>query len=308
MVIAHRGASAYAPEHSILAVALAHGMGADFIEQDVVLSRDDIPVVLHDIYLDATTDVADKYPSRQRSNGRFYAIDFTLDELKQLRVHERVSDGTPVFPARFPLIDMDLRIPTLEEEIELIQGLNTSRQQQTGFYIELKGPAFHRREGKDIAEITLSVLSRHGLNEAGSPVYLQCFNGDTLRALKQEFKTPLPLIQLLADNSWGEDGDEDYEFLQTSDGLDRICRYAEGIGPWLPQLMSTDGMEVGDLVERAHMRNLLVHPYTLRADALSLSAQDFTALQHTVFINARVDGAFTDFPDLTRKFIDQHWQ
>src|SRR5687767_9176819 len=94
IVIAHRGASGYLPEHTLEAAAYAHALGADFIEQDVVLSKDDVLVVTHDIHVDTTTDVAARYPDRKRADGRYYAIDFTWEELKALRVHERVNETT----------------------------------------------------------------------------------------------------------------------------------------------------------------------------------------------------------------------
>ncbi|MCA9216274.1 MAG: hypothetical protein KDB27_24565, partial [Planctomycetales bacterium] len=104
IVIAHRGASGYLPEHTLPAKALAYGMGADFLEQDVVLSRDGVPIVLHDIHIDTVTDVAKKFPNRKRGDGRFYAIDFDVAELKTLDVVERFDAQTKkaVFPNRFP--------------------------------------------------------------------------------------------------------------------------------------------------------------------------------------------------------------
>lgn len=308
IVIAHRGASAYLPEHTLPAVTAAHILGADFIEQDVVLSRDGVPVVLHDIYLDATTDVAQHYPERQRANGRFYAIDFMLTELKGLSVQERRDEsGELAFPHRFPARDLGLRIPTLAEEIELIQGLNQTRSHQAGFYIELKAPDFHQRHGLDIAAAVLETLAHYDLNRADAKVYLQCFNDRTLERLRHEFKTPLPLIQLIADNSWGEDGGVDYEAMQTPSGLDRVSSYADGIGPWIPQLFEADGTTVSALVERARTRGLLLHPYTLRADALSLGADSFDELQQRLFLTAGVDGAFSDHADLTLAFLRRHF-
>ncbi len=128
IVIAHRGASGYLPEHTLAAKALAYGQGADFLEQDVVLTKDDQPIVLHDIQLDAVTNVAQAFPDRARQDGRYYAIDLTLAEIQSLRVTERMDWRTnrPVFPGRFPPGKSDFRVPTLAEEIELIQGLNHS--------------------------------------------------------------------------------------------------------------------------------------------------------------------------------------
>ena len=145
IVIAHRGACGYVPEHTLEAASMAHAMQVDFIEQDVVLSKDNIPVVLHDIHLDTVTDVAQKFPGRARSDGRFYAIDFALDEIKQLFVHERISlkTGKAVFPNRFDASKALFRVPTLEEEIELIKGLNAATGRDIGIYVEIKKPAWH---------------------------------------------------------------------------------------------------------------------------------------------------------------------
>ncbi len=306
IVIAHRGASGYLPEHTLPAVTAAHIMGADFIEQDIVLSKDGVPIALHDVYLDATTNVAHHYSERARSDGRFYAMDFTLSEIKALSVHERVNlDGSTVFPNRFPSIDLGLRIPTLEEEIELISGLNQSRGLNTGFYIELKAPALHDEAGLDIARAVLGVLDKYQLNNAAAPVFLQCFNPNTLKRLKNELGSPLPMIQLIADNDWGEDTATDYDWLRTDAGLDDVASYADGIGPWIPQLFSEESL-TRDLVGRAQARDLLVHPYTLRVDALPSGFESFDQLQKALFIELGVDGAFSDFTDRTRAFIDHH--
>jgi len=150
LVIAHRGASGYLPEHTLEAKAMAHAMGADYIEQDVVLTKDDQAVVLHDIYLDEVTDVARVFPGRNQTDGRFYAIDFTLAEIKTLNVTERFdrNTGEACYPNRFPdCTRIDFKIPTLAEEIKLIQGLNKSTGKNVGIYVELKKPGFHKKKG-----------------------------------------------------------------------------------------------------------------------------------------------------------------
>ena len=142
----------------------AHSMDSDYIEQDVVLTKDDQAIVLHDIHLDAVTDVAKKYPDRARDDGRFYAIDFTLEEIKTLKLGERINvrTGQPVYPQRFPTIPKLLTIPTLEEEVLLIAGMNASRNKQVGIYPEIKQPAWHRKQGKDISRVVLQVLKKLG--------------------------------------------------------------------------------------------------------------------------------------------------
>ena len=303
IVIAHRGASGYLPEHTLAAVTAAHMMGADFIEQDVVLSRDSIPVVLHDIHLGSTTDVDTKYPHRRRADGYFYAIDFTLAELKSLDVTERRNaSGEAVFSERFPTAATGLKIPTLEEEIAFIRGLNQTLEHAAGWYIELKKPAFHTDEGYDIAEVTLDVLTRHGLNRPGAPVFLQCFDLSTLRYLRKELGTPLPLIMLLGDNGWAEAPTMDYDWLRSDSGLAAIKEVADGVGPWIDHLINPE-TPYADLAARAQSSGLLVHPYTVRQDALPKEFGTLDALHEFLLVQLKVDGVFSDFPDQTREFI-----
>ncbi len=311
IVIAHRGASGYVPEHTLAAKAMAHAMGADYIEQDVVLTRDGVPIVLHDIHLESTTDVAARFPDRAREDGRYYAIDFTAAEIRTLRAHERTGpDGNPAFPTRFPTGPGMLTVPTLAEEIDFISGLDQSRGRKTGVYIELKAPNFHRKEGHDIARRVLEVLVETGYDQRRDQVFLQCFDDATLRYLRDTLQTPLPLIQLIADNSWGEDSGVDYDFLQTAAGLDSIAGYADGIGPWLMQIYRgkrADGsVELSNLVTLAQERGLQVHPYTFRADQLPPGIDSFDELLDVFLQQAGVDGLFTDFPDLARDYLLQH--
>ena len=307
VLIAHRAASAYLPEHSLIAVAMAHAFGADYIEQDVILTKDGVPIVVHDIHLDSTTDVAARFPDRAHADGHVYGFDFTLEEIRTLSLHERTApSGERVYPQRFPLMTLPLGIPTLEEEVRLISGLNASRGTRTGLYIELKAPRRHAALGLDPINAVMAVLAQHGLDHAGANVFLQCFDDVTLKSMHRA-GVKLPRIQLIADNSWGEDSEVDYDWLRTNSGLDAVVEYAQGIGPWLPHLFEGSGRDYSPLVRAAHERGLLVHPYTLRKDDLSIGASSFDELQKWVFEVAEVDGAFSDFSDLTRQYIDSFW-
>lgn len=314
VIIAHRGASGYLPEHTLAAKAAAHVMGADFLEQDVVLSRDGVPVVLHDIYLDNTTDVANCFPGRARDDGRYYALDFDLDEIRQLHVHERTDindNGETVisFPERFPHEISLFKVPTLAEEIELISGLDRSRGRATGLYVEFKAPNWHQDQGHDLVAAVMAVLKEKGYDKSGDRVFLQCFDDKTLRYLRHEFKTRLPLIQLIGENSWSEDGNVDYDHLKTSDGLAEIASYADGIGPWIEQIYL--GMNaaaepiLSELASQAHAHNLLVHPYTFRSDQLPEGIDSFDRLLAIFVEQVKVDGLFTDFPDRVRDYLDR---
>ncbi|MDG2412342.1 MAG: glycerophosphodiester phosphodiesterase [Halioglobus sp.] len=312
IIIAHRGASGYLPEHTLAAKAVAHTMGADYMEQDVVLTRDGVAIVLHDIYLDSTTDVAQHFPQRARADGRFYAIDFELAEIRQLRVRERVHDdprdGQAVYPQRFPETPHLFAVPTLREEIELLAGLDKSRDRRTGIYVEMKSPNWHREEGLDLPGTVLEVLAETGYIERPEQVYLQCFDDQTLLRLKSELTTPIPLIQLLGDNEWGEDTRADYNWLRTADGVAYIASYANGIGPHLSHIFigsdASGAPQFSELVAQAHAHDLQVHPYTFRKDDLPEGVSDFTALLEIFVTGAGIDGMFTDFPDMALAFLE----
>ena len=308
LVIAHRGASGYLPEHTLAAKALAVGMGADYIEQDVVLTKDGVPIVLHDITLDATTDVAEVFAGRARADGLHYAIDFTLEEIRRLQVLERAGrTGGLAFPGRFPRVKMGLTVPTLEEEIVFLKGLAQTSGWVFGIYPELKSPAFHRDEGQDLAKAVIAVLEAHDLAGADAKVYLQSFDFNEIRRVRQELGYKGKLVQLLGENSWNMAPGTDYDWLKTPEGLAAIAEVADGIGPSLTQVLTDenkDGVaEVKPLVRDAKAFGLAVHPYTLRADRLPPFASSFGELVRLTVTEAGADGFFTDQPDLGLKAL-----
>ena len=311
LVIAHRGASGYLPEHTLAAKAMAYAQGAHFIEQDLVMTRDDQVVVLHDYHLDTVTNVRDVFPERARTDGRYYVIDFTLAELRQLAVTERFkqSDGikTAVFEQRFPLEKSSFRINTFAEEIELIQGLNRSTGRSVGIYPEIKSPAFHRGEGKDISTEVLKLLRTYGYDEQPRHVFLQCFDPAELQRIRGELlpamNMTVPLVQLLGT-------EPAFRAALTPDGMKMVASYADGIGPSM-QLIVAPGSVAGNLqitklVELAHDLGLVVHPYTFRRDLLPAYAEDYGDLLDIFLDDIGVDGVFTDFPDLTIEYIESN--
>lgn len=307
LVIAHRGASGYLPEHTPEAKALAYGQGADFLEQDVVLSKDGVPVVFHDTVIDTTTDVAQKFPGRQRPDGRFYALDFTLAELKQLNATERFNPktGKAVLPGRFPVGVGSFQVATLEEEIVFIQGLNRSSGRNVGIYPELKAPAWHRQEGRDLAAAVLPILRKHGYDDKAAACYVQCFEYAEVRRLRGELGWRGQLIMLLGGKGKGPGG-TDFAYLQTDAGLAELAKVADGIGPPIASYVtgkSPAERQVTDLAARARKAGLKSHPYTLRADELPKCVASADELMRALFDEAKVDGLFTDFPDLTVRYL-----
>jgi len=302
LVIAHRGASGYLPEHTLAAKALAHGMGAHYLEQDIVLTQDDVPVVLHDIHLDTTTDVARRFPDRKRADGRYYALDFSLAEIKQLDVSERFNakTGKAVYPKRFPLDQSTFCVSTLEEELQLIQGLNASTGRVAGIYPEIKQPKWHRDQGHDISRIVLPVLQRYGYATKADPCFLQCFELTEVQRLRAKLGWKGKLIMLLGSKK-SEDG-TDYAALRTPKGLAELAKVADGIGPAIHQVLNEAGKPT-PLVSEAHAAGLKVHPYTLRADDLPGFATSPDEVHRALFSEAKVDGLFSDFPDLTVRWL-----
>lgn len=297
IIIAHRGASGYLPEHTLAAKSMAYAMGADYLEQDCVLSKDGHAIVLHDIYLDTVTDVANKFPDRARDDGRYYAIDLTLAEIKTLCVNERIDieTGVPVFPNRFPkgMLRDSLTVPTLAEEIELVQGLNQSTGRDVGIYTEIKEPEWHHQQGHDLTNAIVETLNQYGYTQRSSQAFVQCFDADETRRVREELQSDLKLIQLLAEPV-------------TAEQMSSFARFADGVGPSI-DLLVTDATAttptVSEFTEIAHRLDMQIHPWTLRSDSLPPYARTFDDLMQFVFVTAGADGAFSDFPDTSVEFV-----
>ena len=272
LTIAHRGASGYLPEHTLEGAAMAHGWNVDYIEPDLVMTKDRQLIIMHDIHLDTTTNVSKIFPKKKRKDGRFYVIDFSLKEIKQLKVNERIDlkTGKRAFPTRFPLNKGDFRVPTFEKFIELIQGLNKSSGRNVGIYPEIKAPSFHRKSGFDITKKVVEVLKKYRYTSKKSKIFLQCFEAKTLKRLRKEFNVKIPLIQLIADDAW-KLNKENYANMRTPKGMQTISTYADGMGMWINHLIKVDktkGPQSLGLIEAAAKLKLPIHVYTLRKEQL----------------------------------------
>lgn len=298
LIIAHRGASGYRPEHTLEAYRLAVEMGADYIEPDLVATKDGVLIARHENEIGSTTDVALRFPDRKRSaivDGRWlrgwFTEDFTLAELKTLRARERMASRSHEFDGQF-------QIPTLDEIIALVQQLGRERGRDVGIYPETKHPAYFRRLGRPLEEPLVESLARAGWNRATAPVFIQSFDADSLRTLAS--RTHVRLVQLVNRRS------------QVSDQkLRTIATYAAVIGAekGLVQPIRLGGSlgAPSDLVARAHAAGLLVHVYTLRADRglLPKAYAGDAAAECRRFQTLGVDGFFIDQPDVAvRAFTD----
>jgi glycerophosphoryl diester phosphodiesterase len=280
IVIGHRGSPAYRPEHTIGSYTLAIEMDADYIEPDLVFTKDGELVARHEPDIGGTTDVAahPEFAGRRRSltidgvayPNTWFSFDFTLAELRTLRAIERLPDVRPQNTA----LNGIYPVPTFQEVIDL------AKANGVGIYPETKHPTFFKSLGFDFDGPLLGTLRRNGLDRPGAKVFIQSFEVGNLQRLRTE--TRLPLIQLIdasgapADFVAGGDP-RTYDDLVTPQGLRDIARYADGIGPDKSRIIpgNAAGKSLGTpttLVDDAHRQGLLVHPFTFRPENNFLAA------------------------------------
>ena len=226
------------------------------------------------------------------------------------------------YPGRFPMGKSDFRVHTFEEEIEFVQGLNHSTGKNIGIYPEIKAPWFHHQEGKDIAAKTLEVLKKYGYTGKDDKVYLQCFDADELKRIKNELEPKmgmdLNLVQLIAYTDWNEtqqkqpDGswvNYSYDWMFKPGAMKQVAEYADGIGPDYHMLIEEKSqpgnIQLTGMVKDAQHNNLVVHPYTVRADQLPTYTTNVNQLYDILYNKAGVNGLFTDFPDKAVNFLQQ---
>ena len=276
ILIAHRGASAYAPEHTLEAYELGIEQGADFIEPDLQITRDGVLIALHDLTLERTTNVLEVFPTRFRKEeirgelvDVWLANDFTLDEIRQLDAGSWFGDAFA-----------GSKILTLSEVIEVVRG-------RAGLFIETKAPEVYGDRGFDMEELLLTELARHGLDQPGedpeTPVVIQSFSAASLRVLRHDYGTQLPLALLI---------DEDAAEWLTPEGLAEVAGFATGIGPAKSLLLDAPGV-----VDLAHRHDLSVVPWTFRAG----DPGDFETVEDEMahyLYELGVDGIITNNPDL----------
>jgi glycerophosphoryl diester phosphodiesterase len=320
LVIGHRGASGYRPEHTLASYRLAIAMGADYIEPDLVSTKDGVLVARHENEISATTDVADHPEFADRRTTKtidgvaltgWFTEDFTLAELRTLRATERIPALRPdntVFNGLY-------QVPTLQEVIDL------AKRAGVGIYPETKHPTYFDSVGLSLEEPLLAALRANGYTSPRDKVFVQSFETGNLKELRR--KTRVRLVQLLSDVGAPYDlvaaGDpRTYADLSTPEGLAEIATYADGIGPSKNQIVPRDAagnlLEPTSLIDDAHEAGLLVHPYTFRneneflpadfrqgnpaapADEYRRATGDAPA-EYRLFFRLGVDGLFSDNPD-----------
>lgn len=331
IVIAHRGASGYRPEHTLAAYALAIEQGADFIEPDLVMTRDGMLVARHEnalaevdpatgTILEATTDVHTRAEFAARRTTKtidgkaisgWFAEDFTLAELRTLRARERIPRLRPAnrtHDDRYP-------IPTLQEIIDLAKARSRVLGRTIGVYPETKHPSYFRTIGLPLEDALVAVLAANDWNRADAPVFIQSFEVANLRYLRTI--TPVRLVQLLSASGKPYDftlsGDaRTYADLATVQGLREIARYAHGVGPHkelvIPRRQDGSLGTPTRFVADAHAAGLVVHPWTFRTENAFVPREFQRGFRRAgrgdgvgelrAYLRTGIDGFFTDHPDV----------
>ena len=274
ILVAHRGASAYAPEHTLAAYRLALEQGADYVEQDLQVSKDGVLVCLHDLTLERTTDVEEVFPDRASATegGRktWNVSDFTVQELKRL-------DAGSWFDAKFK----GERIPTFQEAIDLVRG-------KAGLYPETKGPEVYGSRGFDMEALVLAQLTSNGLDRRGgdpkTPVIVQSFSAESLQKMRKAGAT-IPLTFLVSDL------DPTRARWLTDEGLKAVRQFAEGLGPAKSLLLAD-----ATLAKRARAAGLTLTPYTFRSAGMPAGRTVKEEMADFLY-RIGVDALFTDNPD-----------
>lgn len=299
LIIAHRGACGYRPEHTLAGYELAARLGADFLEPDLVSTRDGVLVARHEPEIGGTTDVSrhPEFAARRTTNlvdgvatTGWFAHDFTLAELRTLRAVERIPDvrpGNTRFDGRYP-------IPTFGEIVALALRLTAELGRPIGVYPETKHPSYHAALGLPLEPALVDTLRRTGLDRPDAAVFVQSFEVHNLRELRSSHGLSVPLVQLVDAHGAPADGaSAAYRDMLTPDGLSRIADYAAAIGP--DKALITDAA----LVQDAHAVGLAVHPWTFRAEPRFRTAEaPSTVAEISHYLDLGVDAVFTDNTDL----------
>jgi glycerophosphoryl diester phosphodiesterase len=329
IVIAHRGASGYAPEHTLTSYFIAIELGADFIEPDLVMTRDGVMVARHENEIGGTTDVAGRPEFAGRRTTKiidgarvtgWFTEDFLLQELKTLRARERIPELRPANTR----LDGRLEIPTLEEILALARGVEERRRVRArelglpaprpiGVYPETKHPSYFAALGLAMEERLVATLERYDYRGRDAHAFLQSFETGNLRALRR--LTQLPLVQLIeatgAPFDFVQSGDRrTYADLVTPRGLAEIAGYADCVGPAKSLVVPRDGggrlAAPTSLVADCHAAGLKVHPWTFRAESAFLPAELDLEGELRVFLEAGIDGFFSDQPDVGVRVRDAY--
>nr|WP_315476462.1 glycerophosphodiester phosphodiesterase [uncultured Undibacterium sp.] len=330
LVIGHRGASAVLPEHTIAAYTKAIEVGADLIEPDLVSTKDGYLVARHENEISGTTNVAEKSEFATRKQTKkidnvsvtgWFTEDFTLAELKTLRAKERIPANRPE-NAKF---DGQFEIPTLQEVIDLAKAKSKETGRTIGIYPETKHPSYFKSINLPLEKRLVDILHANGYRGKTAPVFIQSFEVSNLKEIRT--MTDLPIVQLVYNSGQPEDfrlaaDKRTYADIASASGLLEVARYANVVAPSKDMIIALDTQNnllvPSSLVKNAHAANLLLHPYTFQPEnpflpaslrkgkVASLNERGDMAAELKIFLEAGIDGFFTDDPAIGRAAMDAY--
>ncbi|AKG21554.1 glycerophosphodiester phosphodiesterase [Calothrix sp. 336/3] len=312
IIIAHRGASGYLPEHTLAAYALAIDMGADYIEPDLVITKDGVLIARHENEISQTTDISlhPEFAHLQTSkiiDGKvtqgWFTEDLTLAEIKTLYTQERIPHLRPQNTAYNGIYP----IPTLTEIIDLVKEKTQTTGRKIGIYPETKHPTYFQNINLPLEDSLITLLHHHGYQDKNAPIFIQSFEVANLQYLAE--KTQLPLVQLINHHGQPYDftlkqGTRTYQDLITPTGLSKIASYAQAIGVHKDLIVPRNHQNYlqapTSLIQDAHHVNLLVHGWTFRNENEFLPANfaDNPQQEYELFYSLGIDGIFSDFPNI----------
>jgi glycerophosphoryl diester phosphodiesterase len=303
MVIAQGGGSGYLMEHTLPSVALAVAMNSDIIKIDTVLTADNEVIVLGSPNIAKATNVAEIFPDRIRESGKYYALDFTLDEIRRLTLRDPAG--------RFPKeLQPNLRIPTLEEMLALIVALDRGLEKNSRIAVEIKQAWLHRKEGKDLTKPVLTILQKYGYTGQSDKTFLMSYDEKELKRIKKqllpEMGMSIKLVQLIDSNEgqetmveeWGEWRSYNYDLMFFKSGLRSLSRNVAAIG--LPKYMLVDSegkLLRNDFVKNAQQLGTMVFTFPVQKDDnMRLPfIHSFDEELEFFYFTVGVDGIITDF-------------
>ena len=315
VVIAHRGNSGKYPENTLESFDSAKYF-ADYLEQDLQMTKDNKLIVFHDTVLDNVTNVKQVFPKeRTRENGKYYVVDFTLDELKTLRVTNRYfilwKFKFEQFKNRDYNSDDAAKIASFEEVLDLVEDYNKKNNGKLGIYPELKDVWFYKSEGKDTTIALFDALKKYNYNDKQDEIFIQSYDSTELQRVKNEmnpeYGVDYKLVQLIPKRKSGDikvfrDGKKEkynYKYFYTKNGLDEMKKYADAIGPDKSLIYGDKSKE--DYYRYAKELGFLVHAYTFNTERVGKGFQSYQEEVKYYRDVLKVDGYFTDYPGIEIK-------
>ncbi|MDR0235459.1 glycerophosphodiester phosphodiesterase [Acinetobacter sp.] len=339
IIVGHRGASALRPEHTLESYQKAIDDGADFIEPDLVSTKDGVLVARHENEIGGTTNVSTlaQFADRKKSKTidgvsltGWFTEDFSASELNLIKARERI----PALRPNNTQYNDQFNIPTLDQIIDLAEKNYKKTGKRIGLYIETKHPTYFQSLNLAMEDPVLKTLAKYQYTREIAPIYLQSFEVSNLKYFKEQLALHKTLknakIIQLYDDKKASPADyvatgnkKTYADMATAQGLKEVATYADGVGPWKPYIFNDSYTAPSSFVADAHAVNLKVHPYTFRPENNFLAAnlkcsnaeidaakrcETGANTEYEMYFKAGVDGLFTDDPGLGRKALDAYWK